>query len=358
MSKFEIDPILFPELGEMQRPLLISGPCSAETREQVMETAEALAASGIKIFRAGIWKPRTKPGGFEGIGEEGLKWLQEVKAKTGMLVATEVATVEHVELALKYKVDMLWIGARTSANPFSVQQLADALKGADVPVLVKNPVSPDLELWIGALQRIINAGIKRIGAIHRGFSLYETSIYRNHPQWAIPIELHRRYPELPIICDPSHITGDSSLIESVSQQAMDLGFAGLMIESHCTPAEAWSDAKQQVTPQNLAEIMSALTIRDVASTPTEDMSQLRKRIDQADGELIELLARRMGIAQSIGEYKKANGIQILQSDRYEEIIQGRVADAEHLGLSPEFVKEILQTIHEESVNLQIKIYNS
>ncbi len=358
MIKLEIDPILFPQLGESQRPLLISGPCSAETHEQVMETAEALAANGVKVFRAGIWKPRTKPGGFEGIGKEGLGWLQEVREKTGMLVSTEVATVEHVEQALEAGIDMLWVGARTSANPFSVQQIADALKGVDIPVLVKNPVSPDLELWVGALQRIYNAGIKRLGAIHRGFSLYEKSIYRNQPQWAIPIELHRRYPELPIICDPSHITGDSSLIAPVSQQAMDLDFAGLMIESHCTPTQAWSDAKQQVTPQTLSEIMSGLTIREGASVPTEDISQLRKRIDQADGELIELLARRMNISQDIGRYKKENGVQILQSGRYEEIIQTRIADAEYLGLNAEFIKEILQTIHEESVNLQIKIYNS
>ncbi len=358
MIKLEIDPILLPELGEVQRPLLIAGPCSAETHEQVMETAQALAANGVKIFRAGIWKPRTKPGGFEGVGKEGLEWLKEVKATTGMLTATEVATVEHVEQALEAGVDLLWIGARTSANPFSVQQVADALKGVDVPVLVKNPVSPDLELWVGALQRIYSAGIKRLGAIHRGFSLYEKSIYRNQPQWAIPIELHRRYPDLPIICDPSHITGDSSLIAPVSQQAMDLEFAGLMIESHCTPTQAWSDAKQQVTPQSLTEIMSGLTIRDGSHDAQEDISQLRKRIDQADGELIELLARRMNISQDIGRYKKENGIQILQSSRYEEIIQTRLADAKYLGLSEDFVKDILQTIHEESINLQIKIYNS
>ncbi len=351
----DLNPILFPEL-DATRPQLIAGPCSAETEGQVLSTAKMLAANGVKIFRAGIWKPRTKPGGFEGIGKEGLQWLRRVKMETGMLTSTEVATAEHVYQALKGGVDMLWIGARTTANPFAVQEVADALRGVDIPVLVKNPVSPDLELWIGGMQRIYNAGIKRIGAIHRGFSTYDKTIYRNVPQWAIPIELRRRMPELPIFCDPSHISGNRDLVHPLSQQAMDLGFSGLIIESHCNPCDAWSDASQQVTPDALKEIIDSLIIRD-GNVSTEDLNALRKQIDDLDNSLLELLSKRMRISREIGTYKKEHGMPILQTNRYEEILDRRAVDAKTMDMNGDFVKTILQAIHEESVQQQVTILN-
>ncbi|MGB4576329.1 MAG: bifunctional 3-deoxy-7-phosphoheptulonate synthase/chorismate mutase type II, partial [Paludibacter sp.] len=343
----ELESILLPGV-DGKRPLIISGPCSAETEEQVMETARALAAHGIKIFRAGIWKPRTKPGGFEGNGVTALSWLKRVKTELGMYTAVEVATPAHVREALAYDVDILWIGARTSANPFAVQDLADALEGLDIPVLIKNPVNPDLDLWIGAIERIYNAGIRRIGAIHRGFSSYDKKIYRNLPQWHIPIELHRQIPNLPIICDPSHIGGKRELIAPLCQQAMDLNFDGLIIESHCNPEKAWSDASQQVTPEVLDFILNTLVIRDTNQT-TENLSALRRQIDELDNSLLELLARRMRVSEEIGQYKKEHNMPILQSQRYDEILQKRVSQAEQMDMDGEFMKTVLVAIHEESI---------
>lgn len=341
---------------DSDRPLIIAGPCSAETEEQVMQTAQQLAQKGCRIFRAGIWKPRTKPGGFEGNGEAALPWMSQVKKETGMLVSTEVATPEHVELALKYGVDVLWVGARTSANPFAMQALADAMKGLDVPVLVKNPVNPDLELWIGAMERINQAGIKRLGAIHRGFSSYDKKIYRNLPMWQIPIELHRRIPDLPIICDPSHIGGSRELIAPLCQQAMDLGFDGLIVESHCEPDKAWSDAKQQVTPDVLDYILSLLVIRDEKAT-TEGITMLRKQIDELDNQLMDLLAKRMRVCREIGQYKKEHNMTVLQTARYNEILEKRGAQGALCGMGAKFVKKIFEEVHEESVRQQIEILN-
>lgn len=342
--------------SDNKRPFVIAGPCSAETEEQVMETAQQLAVKGCHMFRAGIWKPRTKPGGFEGNGEIALPWMQQVKQTTGMLTATEVATPEHVELALKYGIDILWVGARTSANPFAMQALADSLQGVDVPVLVKNPVNPDLELWIGALERINRAGVKKLGAIHRGFSSYDKKIYRNLPMWQIPIELHRRYPDLPIVNDPSHIGGKRDLIAPLCQQAMDLGMDGLIVESHCNPDKAWSDASQQVTPDILDYILSLLVIREQGQT-TEPLSQLRKQIDEIDNELIDILAKRMRISREIGQYKKEHGMTIVQTTRYSEILDKRGAQGSILGIDPECIKGIFEHIHEESVNQQMEVIN-
>ena len=339
---------------EDKRPLVIAGPCSAETEEQVMDTAKQLAKNGIKVFRAGVWKPRTKPGGFEGNGVAALPWLQQVKKETGMLVATEVATAKHVEEALKYGVDLLWIGARTTADPFAVQEIADTLKGVDMPILVKNPVNPDLELWIGALQRINNAGIKRLGAIHRGFSTYDKKLYRNLPQWHIPIEVHRRIPELPIICDPSHISGRRDLISPLCQQAMDLQFDGLIIESHCDPDHAWSDAFQQLTPDVLSLILNNLVIRETNQT-TENLAELRKQIDEIDMDLTEMLAKRMRVAREIGIYKKEHEMAILQTQRYDEIINKRVEAGSAMEMDGEFMKVVFEAIHAESVRQQMKI---
>ena len=341
---------------DSDRPLVIAGPCSAETEEQVMCTAKQLAEKGCHIFRAGVWKPRTKPGGFEGNGEAALPWLAQVKKETGMLISTEVATPEHVELALKYGVDVLWVGARTSANPFAMQALADSMKGVDVPVLVKNPVNPDLELWIGALERINQAGIKRLGAIHRGFSSYDKKIYRNLPMWQIPIELHRRLPELPIICDPSHIGGTRELIAPLCQQAMDLGFDGLIVESHCEPDKAWSDAKQQVTPDVLDYILSLLVVRNESVT-TEGINVLRKQIDELDNQLMDLLAKRMRVCREIGQYKKEHNMTVLQTARYNEILEKRGAQGALCGMGAKFVKKIFEEVHEESVRQQIEILN-
>lgn len=346
-------PIVFPEIAA-QRPTIIAGPCSAETEEQVLATARALAADGIRIFRAGVWKPRTKPGGFEGVGIEALAWLRRVKRETGMYVATEVATAEHAAAALDAGIDLLWLGARTTANPFAVQEVADALRGRDLPVLVKNPVSPDLELWIGAIERIYNAGIRRIGAIHRGFSSIDKSLYRNHPLWAVPIELHRRIPALPIFCDPSHIGGKRELIAPLSQQAMDLGFDGLIIESHCMPDCAWSDKAQQVTPDALAYITRNLVIRDQTIT-TESLTELRSQIDKLDDELLELLTRRMRVSRDIGQYKKEHNMPVLQARRYEELLERRAGQAEQMGMDREFMRTVLQAIHEESIRQQMEV---
>lgn len=352
--ELELQPLNLPTNKE--KLFIIAGPCSAETEEQVMNTARQLAEKGCHMFRAGIWKPRTKPGGFEGNGEKALPWMQEVKQETGMLTSTEVATPEHVELALKYGIDILWVGARTSANPFAMQALADSLKGVDVPVLVKNPVNPDLELWIGALERLNAAGIRRLGAIHRGFSSYDKKIYRNLPMWQIPIELRRRIPHLPIICDPSHIGGRRDLIAPLCQQAMDLGLDGLIVESHCSPDDAWSDAKQQVTPDVLDYILSLLVIREKAMS-TENISALRRQIDEIDNSLIELLAKRMRISREIGQYKKEHGMTILQTARYAEIIDKRGAQGSLCGIDTNCTRQIFESIHAESVRQQMEILN-
>ncbi len=346
---------LFPEL-DSTRPLVIAGPCSAESEEQVMITGRQLAAQGVKIFRAGIWKPRTKPGGFEGVGVVGLPWLQKLKQETGMMVGVEVATKAHVDAALAFGVDLLWIGARTTANPFAMQELADALQGKDVPVLIKNPVNPDVELWIGGIERIYRAGIHRIGVIHRGFSSADKTIYRNVPNWHIAIELRRRYPNLPIICDPSHIGGNRDLIQPLSQQAMDLGFEGLIIESHCNPDAAWSDAKQQVTPARLKEILSTLVLRDTAKS-TEDLADLRRQIDEIDEKILEILAKRMRISGEVAQYKKEHSISVLQAGRYDEILTKRSEQGASMGMSSEFIKEVFEAIHAESVKKQLSIVN-
>ena len=351
----ELTPLALPGI-EQKRPLVIAGPCSAETEEQVMDTARQLANNGIRIFRAGVWKPRTKPGGFEGKGVEALPWMQRVKAETGMLLATEVATPEHVEAALGAGIDILWIGARTSANPFSVQAIADALRGVDVPVFVKNPVNPDVELWTGALLRINAAGITRLGAIHRGFSSVDQKLYRNPPMWHLPIELKRRFPTLPIITDPSHMGGRRDLIAPISQQAMDLGFDGLMIESHCNPDCAWSDAKQQVLPEVLDFILDRLVIRESVEA-TESINQLRKQIDDLDNHLMDVLTKRMRISREIAEYKKLHNMTVVQTTRYSEILDKRAAQGVLCGMSSDFVRDIYEHIHEESVRQQLEIMN-
>ena len=352
--ELELQPLNLP--SDNERPIVIAGPCSAETEEQVINTARQLAKCGCHMFRDGIWKPRTKPGGFEGNGEVALPWMKEVKEETGMLTATEVATPEHVELSLKYGIDILWVGARTTANPFAMQALADSLKGVDVPVFVKNPVNPDLELWIGAMERINQAGVKRMAAIHRGFSSYDKKIYRNLPMWQIPIELRRRIPDLPIICDPSHIGGRRELIAPLCQQAMDLGFDGLIVESHCSPDNAWSDAKQQVTPDVLDYILGLLVIRDEKVT-TEGIHELRNQIDDLDNQLMELLAKRMRVCREIGQYKKEHNMTVLQPSRYNEILDKRGAQGSLCGMDAEFIKNVFEEVHEESVRQQMEIIN-
>ena len=344
-------------VGVDDKPMIIAGPCSAETEEQVMCTAKNLVQNGIKMFRAGIWKPRTKPGGFEGVGIKGLSWMKRVKEETGMYICTEVATKTHVEAAIEANIDVLWIGARTSANPFAMQEIADTLVGhEDKIVLVKNPVNPDIELWIGALQRIYNAGIRRLGAIHRGFSTYGKHLYRNLPQWHIPMELHRRIPNLPIICDPSHIGGKRELVASISQQAIDMGFEGLIIESHCDPDSALSDKSQQVTPDVLNYIINTLVPRE-KNQSTENLNILRQQIDQLDNELIEVLNKRMRVCREIGQYKKEHRMQVVQIGRYDDILRSRIKLAEEMDMSGEFMKTVLQAIHEESVRQQIEIIN-
>lgn len=350
----KLDSILLDGV-DPKRPMLIAGPCSAETEEQLLTVAHQLSQQGVKILRAGIWKPRTKPGGFEGVGSIGLSWLKRVKEETGMYVSTEVATQKHVYEALKYGVDMLWIGARTTANPFAVQEIADALQGVNIPVLVKNPVNPDLELWIGALERLSNVGLTRLGAIHRGFSSYDKKIYRNQPQWNIPIELKRRYPSLPIITDPSHIGGKREYIQKLSQQAMDLAFDGLIIETHCSPDEAWSDAKQQITPNFLKEIIDSLIVRD-HSQSFDGIGALRTQIDEIDSQLVELLTKRMQVSRDIAQFKKEHSMTVLQASRYDEIMTSRIRQAEKLGLSKEFAQAVFEAIHQESVKEQIGVF--
>ena len=352
--ELNLQPLHLP--SDNERPIVMAGPCSAETEAQVMQTAQALARKGCYIFRAGLWKPRTKPGGFEGQGQKALPWLRRVKEETGMLIATEVATPQHIELCLKHSIDVLWIGARTTANPFAMQALADSLHGVDIPVLVKNPVNPDLELWIGSMERINRAGIRRLGAIHRGFSSYGGKLYRNSPMWQIPLELRRRIPALPILCDPSHIGGRRELIAPLCQQAMDLGFDGLIVETHHTPDQAWSDAQQQVTPDRLDVILSHLVVRDKQQT-VEAIDQLRRQIDDLDNQLIELLSNRMRICREIGRYKREHNITVFQASRYNEILEKRGAQATHCDMSAEFVATVFENVHQESVRQQMKIIN-
>ena len=344
---------------EIQRPLIIAGPCSAETEEQTLSTARALSEMGVKIFRAGIWKPRTRPGSFEGIGTKGLPWMKKVKAETGMLIGTEVATAVHVYEALKYGLDMLWIGARTTANPFAVQEIAEALRGVDIPILIKNPVNPDLDLWIGAIERINRSGIKKIAAIHRGFSTFNKAKYRNEPNWQIPIDLKRRIPEIEIIADPSHISGKRDLILEVSQQSMDLNFDGLMIETHIDPDNAWSDASQQLAPVGLQNIFDELVIRSTNNNTkiNYDLEDLRAEIDKLDISMLDILGKRMQVSQDIGRYKSQNDVTIFQPNRYTEIMDRRVKQAGINGLSREFSEKIFKSIHEESVMHQELIMN-
>ncbi len=341
------------------RPFLIAGLCSAETREQVLETAKELSQMNIQLFRAGIWKPRTRPGSFEGTGAMALEWMQEAKQLYKMPVTVEVAEPAHIELALKHNIDVLWVGARTTVNPFQVQHLADALAGVDVPVMVKNPVNTDVDLWQGAIERFEKAGIKNIAAIHRGFSGYSAAAgYRNQPNWPIPIELKRRKPELTIICDPSHITGNRDRIAEVAQKAMDMHFDGLMIETHPRPDEAWSDAAQQVTPQRLAEILAGLVVRQEFTKDMTGLMQLeylRQLMDSLDAEIIDLVAKRMELSERMGDVKKGANMTAFQPGRWREIVESRIAHAEKHHLSKDFITELYEKIHHESIRVQLSV---
>lgn len=341
-------------------PLIIAGPCSAESEEQVVKTAAEIAMiPEVKVFRAGLWKPRTRPGDFEGVGEEGLKWLSRVRSEFGLMTTVEVAEPKHVELALKYEMDILWVGARTVVNPFSIQAIAEALKGVDIPVMVKNPVNPDLKLWIGAIERIHAMGIDKIIAIHRGFHYFEKSPYRNAPMWEIPIELKRLVPTLPVIVDPSHICGQRELLKTISQRAFDLEMDGLMIESHFDPTTARTDAAQQITPKELKDLLDSLVIREKTGTIDfqNKLEELRTEIDKTDGQLLQILAKRMEIIDEIGEYKKENDITILQMKRWAGILEDRLAIGTHLGLEEQFLKNLLSLIHKESLIRQSEIFN-
>ena len=339
-----------------KKPLIIAGPCSAETSEQTLQTAEALAATGkVDIFRAGVWKPRTKPGGFEGAGIPALPWLVEVKKRTGMPVAIEVANAKHVESALAFGIDMFWIGARTTSNPFSVQEIAEALRGSDIPVLVKNPMNADIELWNGAIERLAKCNIKNLGLIHRGFSGYGSSKYRNTPMWHLALEIKKRLPELPIFCDPSHICGNRENLLEVSQRAADLNFNGVMVESHITPDDAWSDAKQQVTPADLVGLLNSIIWRAEGSDSVayqNSLDELRGVIDRLDDEILRLLSMRMEVAEGIGFIKRENNVMILQPSRWNQIVDRVLARSQELGLSEEFLKILMEAIHIESINKQ------
>ena len=342
----------------LSHPIVIAGPCSAETEEQVLKTAHLLKETDTNVFRAGIWKPRTRPGGFEGVGEKGLPWLQRVKEETGMLITTEVGNTDHVEKALKHDIDILWIGARTTVNPFVVQEIADALKGIDKPVLIKNPVNPDLALWLGAVERFQSVGISQLGVIHRGFSTYNSLHYRNKPKWHIAIELKKEFPDLPLILDPSHICGRRDTIFDVSQTGLDLNYDGFMIETHIDPDNAWSDAKQQITPMRLNEITKDLKIRQKNSSKeefTRKLNMYRKELDLLDSNLIELLKDRMAISEEIGRLKHKENVAILQSARWSEILESMIQAGEEKGLNKEFVEEIFKAIHVESINIQHKV---
>ena len=345
---------------KLNHPLVIAGPCSAETEEQVLKIAHELKDSDVSYFRAGIWKPRTRPGNFEGVGALGLKWLQKVKEETGMKTCTEVANAAHVKLALEYDVDLLWIGARSTVSPFIMQEIADALQGTDKIVLVKNPVNPDLALWLGGIERLYTAGIKNLGAIHRGFSTYEKTKYRNTPEWQLAIEFQNKFPDLPLINDPSHITGKRDMIFDVCQTALDLNFDGLMIETHFDPENAWSDAAQQVTPDSLKQIMQDLKVKKETETAVsyrEPLENLRAQINVVDDQLIDLLGKRMQVADKIGQLKKDENVAVLQSRRWNEILGNMVMEGSSKGLSEEFVLKMFKSIHQESINHQEKIIN-
>ena len=344
----------------LEHPLVIAGPCSAETEEQVLKIAHELKDSDVSYFRAGIWKPRTRPGMFEGVGEIGLRWLKKVKEETGMKTCTEVANAAHVKLAIENDVDLLWIGARSTVSPFIMQEIADALAGTDKIVLVKNPVNPDLALWLGGIERVYNAGIKNLGAIHRGFSTYEKTKYRNTPEWQLAIEFQNKFPDLPLINDPSHITGKRDMIFEVSQTALDLNFDGLMIETHFDPEKAWSDAAQQVTPDTLKQIMEDLKVRKQTNTEEEyqkSLNNLRAQITVADNQLVALLGKRMKVADQIGGLKKEKNVAVLQSKRWNEILGNMILEGETKGLSEEFVLKMFKAIHQESINHQEKVIN-
>ncbi|MBL6647562.1 MAG: chorismate mutase [Flavobacteriaceae bacterium] len=345
----------------LKHPLVIAGPCSAETEDQVLKIANDLKDTDVSVYRAGIWKPRTRPGMFEGVGAIGLKWLDKVKKETGLLTATEVANASHVKLALEYDIDVLWIGARSTVSPFIVQEIADALYGTDKIVLVKNPVNPDLALWLGGIERLYSANIKKLGVIHRGFSTYEKSKYRNNPEWQLPIELQNKFPDLPLICDPSHIAGRRDILQDISQTALDLNFDGLMIETHIDPDNAWSDAAQQITPSVLVKMMEDLKIRTLTSEEADYKNQLntlRTQIDVIDHGLLETLGKRMKVAVSIGELKKKKNVAVLQAKRWNEILGNMILEGEKKGLSEEFVLRMFKAIHQESINNQEKVINS
>ena len=345
----------------LNHPLVIAGPCSAETEDQVLKIAHDLKNTDVSVFRAGIWKPRTRPGMFEGVGAIGLKWLKKVKKETGLLIATEVANASHVKLALEYDIDILWIGARSTVSPFIVQEIADALNGTDKIVLVKNPVNPDLSLWLGGVERLYSANIKKLGVIHRGFSTYEKTNYRNNPEWQLPIELQNRFPDLPLICDPSHIAGRRDILQDISQTALDLNFDGLMIETHTDPDNAWSDAAQQITPKTLVKMMQDLKIRKVTNEEVDynnKLNTLRTQIDFIDHGLLDTLGKRMKVAIKIGELKKQKNVAVLQTKRWNEILGKMILEGEQKGLSEEFVLRMFKAVHQESINHQEKVINS
>lgn len=348
-------------LKPVSTPFLISGPCSAESRRQVIETALGLAATGmVSVMRAGVWKPRTRPRSFEGKGEEALQWLVEAREATGLPIAVEVASPAHLEMCLKYEIDMVWIGARTSVNPFSVQEIADALFGTEMPVLVKNPINPDLKLWIGAIERIYHSGIDRIIAVHRGFNTYDDSVFRNVPLWEIPIELKRTFPGLPILCDPSHISGSRRLLLQVAQNAIDLDFDGLMIESHCNPDKALTDSSQQVTPEGLFDLISHLVVRRsgcVKGEATRELESYRRQIDEIDRNILYFLSKRLDIVEKIGHLKKSNDITILQIRRWNNIFRDRMKRGQDLGIDPVFLRTLLEMVHQQSIALQNRIMN-
>ena len=345
---------------KLTHPLVIAGPCSAETEDQVLKIAHELKNSDVSIYRAGIWKPRTRPGGFEGVGEIGLKWLQKAKAETGLLMATEVATAAHVKLAIEHDIDVLWIGARTTVNPFAVQEIADALQNTDKIVLVKNPVNPDLALWIGGVERLHNAGIKKLGVIHRGFSTYEKTKYRNNPEWQIAIDFQNKFPDIPLIIDPSHITGNRNMIFKVTQEALDLNYDGMIIETHIDPDNAWSDAAQQVTTNQLKQIFIDLKIRketDDADDYQQRLGKLRVKIDEFDSKLLDVIGKRMKVAEDIGALKKEKNVAVLQNKRWNEVLERMVLEGNEKGLSEEFIIHFFKAIHQESITHQDKVFN-
>ena len=350
----------FQNIFGLSKPIVIAGPCSAESEKQTLETAHQLKKHENLIFRAGIWKPRTRPNSFEGIGSKGLRWLQKVKEETGLKSTVEVAEAKHVELSLKHEVDILWIGARTTGNPFAMQEIADSLKGVDIPVMVKNPINPEVNLWIGAIERLLDSQINNIAAIHRGFFTYNNSKYRNIPQWQLALDLKRKFPKLPMICDPSHITGNSNHILEIAQKAMDMSYDGLMIETHIDPKNALSDKKQQITPAELEKILNKLVIRNFETDDKEfkaTLKQLRIQIDDLDIELLDVLKRRMDLVEKIGVHKKENEVTILQNKRWIDMLKSRVEYGKENGLSELFIQQLLKAIHQESIDKQNSVMN-